>query len=184
MMQFARDCKKVKLLIPKGMLHVMFFCILFLSSFEVKAQLMPVGAEFSGEWFFYHAQSQERPKDSQQNYSVRSVSQDEFWQKAYFLSMPTQIMFDGFSAQISHPSWSKRVVSVINDGKLEFRIFQENPEDFDKKPDINAIDLYPIIMPIYDLALNGEVMSLQSDYFYSDGQGNYTEGILTIYYKR
>ena len=146
--------------------------------------LKAVGAEFSGEWFFYKAQSQERPMGSQQNYSVRSVSRDEFWQKVYFLNMPTEIMFDGFFARISHPSWSKHVVSVINFGKLEFRNYQENPEDFDKKPDLNEIDSYPAIMPVYNLALDGEVMSLQTDYFYPDGQGKYIEGILTIYYKK
>jgi hypothetical protein len=146
--------------------------------------LKAVGAEFSGEGFFYKAQSQERPMGSQQNYSVRSVSRDEFWQKVYFLNMPTEIMFDGFFARISHPSWSKHVVSVINFGKLEFRIYQENPEDFDKKPDLDEIDSYPTMMPIYNLALDGGVMSLQTDYFYSDGQGKYIEGILTIYYKQ
>jgi len=146
--------------------------------------LKAVGAEFSGEWFFYKAQSQERPMGSQQNYSVRSVSRDEFWQKVYFLNMPTEIMFDGFFARISHPSWSKHVVSVINFGKLEFRIYQEKPDDFDKKPDLDEIDSYPTMMPVYNLALDGEVMSLQTDYFYSDGQGKYIEGILTIYYKQ
>ena len=145
--------------------------------------LMAVGTEFSGEWLFYKADSQERPMGSQQKYSERNVSQDEFWQKIYFFNMPTQIVFEGFLAWISHPSWSKHVISVINGGKLEFRIYQENPEDFNKRPDLNAIDLYPTIMPVYKLALNGEVLSLQTDYFYSDGQGNYTEGILTIYYK-
>jgi hypothetical protein len=146
--------------------------------------LKAVGAEFSGEWFFYKAQSRERLMGSQQNYSVRSVSRDEFWQKVYFLNIPTEVMFDGFFSIISHPSWSKHVVSVINFGKLEFRIYQEKPDDYDKKPDLNEIDSYQTIMPIYDIALNGEVMSLQTGYFYSDGQGSYTEGIITIYYKQ
>ena len=189
-MQFTRDCKNTFLFTPNGIRRRMFLCILFLSSLVVKAQqpqLMPVGVQFSGEWLFYNAQAQERPSKSKQSYSVRTVSQDEFWQKTYFLNMPTQLDFEGngFLAFLYHPSWSQQVIAGINqtDGKLEFRTFFD-PENPDKKADLSKINFYETRQPVYDLALNGNVMSLQCDYFYSDGKGNNIEGILTIYYKK
>jgi len=161
------------------------FAALTAWSFNLFAQ-QPVGTEFYGEWLFDNAQAQERLLNSQKDYSVRSVSQDEFWQKVYFLNMPIQIFFmDEYLTHITHPSWSKPVVALINDGKLEFRIFQEDPaRDYDKKMDISEIHLYPTMMPVYDINLNGNQLSLQCNYIYPDEQGNYIEGILTINYKR
>ena len=144
----------------------------------------PVGNELLGEWFFFKAQSQERPMGSTRSYSTQSVSQDEFWQKAYFYNMPTQLMFTGFFARISHPSWSKHVVSVINGGKLEFRIDPESPDGFNNTPDLDEIESYHTMMPVYDFAIDGGIMSLKSEYFYPDGNGSYIEGILTVFYKK
>jgi hypothetical protein len=158
------------------MMVVFFFSFLpFLSG----AQPAPVGAEFSGPWFFDRAEAQERPMDSKQNYMKRTVSQDEFWQKSYFLNMPTEVLFDGFFAQISHPSWSSNVVSVINNGMLEF---YNAPEG--ETPSSHNMDLYTVMAPAYSLTLNGNLMSMQCNYVYLDAQGKNMEGILTIYYKR
>jgi len=178
-MQFTQDCKNTAHSIPLGIRRLVFFCILFLSSLVVKAQLTPVGAEFSGEWLFDRAEAQEKPMNSTGNYTKRTVSQDEFWQKTHFLNMPTQVVFTGdFFAYISHPSWSNNVVSAINsEGMLEFRLPPEGEGSHD-------MDLYMVMSPSYSLALNGNTMSLQCDYSYSDAQGKYIEGILTIYYKR
>ena len=157
------------------------FAALTACSFRVVAQ-QPVDSEFHGEWVFDRAQAQERPLHSKQEYSVRGVSQDEFWQKVYFLNMPTQILFiDKYIAHISHPSWSKLALFVMNDNKLEFRVSKDGLE---YKLDIAEIHSYIPLMPNYDVKRNGNQMSLQCEYFYSDGQGNYTEGILTIYYKQ
>ena len=187
--QFTQNCKNMTHAIPCGIRRMLFFCILFLSSIVVKAQLMPVGAEFSGEWSFDRAEAQERTMNIKENYTKRTVSQDEFWQQVYFLNMPTRIAFlDGFLAQISHPSWSKFVAAVINplnNNMLEFRDFPENPDESHiKNPDPFEMELYTVMTPAYSLTLKNNTMSLQCDYLYVKGQGKYIEGILTIYYKR
>jgi hypothetical protein len=46
------------------------------------------------------------------------------------------------------------------------------------------LEFYSTMMPAYSLLLKNNTMSLQCDYFYSNAQGKYIEGILTIYYKR
>ena len=166
-----------------------FLSVLFLSPIVSKAQpAVPVDDVFFGKWTFDHAQTQERPVGSQQSYTTRSVLQDEFWQKPYLLNIPTRIAFMGaFVAHISHPSWSKPVVAVINtenNGMLEFRDFLKNQGDHNKMPELSEIDSYPVIIPVYSLTLNGGIMSLQCNYTYPDAQGNYIEGILAVYYKR
>ncbi len=186
-MYFTQNCKKSSCIPYRRVWATLFLCVIFFSPFVTKAQmLIPVSDEFLGEWFFDHAEAQERAMNSKDSYMPRSVLLDEFWQKTYLSDMPTQITFMGpFMAHISHPSWSKLVVAVINNKQLEFRVFQENPEDYNKVLDISAIDSYPTVMPTYLFNLNGNRMSLQCNYInYSEAQDKYIEGILTIYYKR
>ena len=160
---------------------IIMFTVLTAWSCSMFAQ-QPLGNEFNGEWYFDRAEAQERPMKSQQQYVVRSVSKDEFWQKVYFFNIPTQLFFMGeYLAHITHPSWSKVVVVVMNGNRLEFRMVEENPS---KKPDVSDVNIYPTMMPDYEMAYNNNQISLQCNYFYSNEQGVYTEGILTIYYKR
>ena len=180
--------------VPYGIRRILFFCAVFLASLVVKAQeeMEPaikaelVGAEFFGKWSFDHAVVKERLMGSQQDYVTRTVSSDEFWKRSYLLYTPTEIDFlDGFVAHISHPSWAFHAVTVMNEGKLEFRIFKENTEeDYNKMPDLSEVDSYRTMPPVYDLALNGARMSMQSSYFYANMQDESIEGILTIYYKK
>ena len=169
------------------LLSLFFTVPIYADTWKAQA-LVPIDALFFGNWTFDHAQAQERPANTQQSYTTRSVSQDEFWQKSYLLNVPTRITFmDGFMTHISHPSWSRPAVAVINpmnNGMLEFRDFYENPESYNKIPEPSEIDSYPVIMPVYSLTLNGGMMSLQCNYTYIDAQGNHIEGILTVYYKR
>ena len=171
----------------KPFINVLFFFIMLFSGVKAQA-VVPVDAIFFGDWTFDHAQAQERPENSQQSYTTRSVSQDEFWQKPYLLNVPTRIAFmSAFMTHISHPSWSRPALAVINpmnNGMLEFRDFHENSENYNKIPAPSEIDSYPVIMPAYSLTLNDGMMSLQCNYTYRDVQGNYIEGILTVYYKR
>jgi hypothetical protein len=146
---------------------------------------VPVGAEFEGEWVFERAEAQERPMNSQESYTKRIVAKDEFWKETYFLQMPTQITFhDGPYAQISHPSWSRPALAVINDGMLEFRIPQEDQVDSDHHLEISDVDSYETMMPVYSLTLDKNTMILQCEYFYANKQGKYIEGILRIHYKK
>ena len=165
---------------------VSIFISITLNPFASQAQTTtPVATEFLGAWIFDSAETQERPADSQQSYVIRNVSQDEFWQKSYLLNVPTQIVFMGdFMVHISHPSWSRPAVAVMNNGLLEFRNFQETPEDYNKLPELSKIHSYPTITSSFSLTSNGNLMSLQSNYTYSDTQGKRIEGILTVYYKR
>jgi hypothetical protein len=188
-MYFTQNCKKLWCILSTGIWPVLFLCVLSFSPLVSNAQpAVPVDAGFFGEWIFDHAQAQERPVNSQQSYVMRSVLQDEFWQKPYLLDIPTRIVFMGaFMTHISHPSWSRPVVAVINpanSGKLEFRNFRKNPEDYNKIPELSEIDSYPVIMPAHSLTLNGDFMSLQCNYTSLDASGKHIEGILTIYYKR
>jgi hypothetical protein len=178
-MQFTRNGQNAKRGIPNGIWRIMFFCMVFLSSLVVKAQPAPVGAEFSGKWSFDRAEAQERPMNSQQNYVTRSVSESEFNVDPQLLDMPTGINFTGYMAQISHPSWTKQVLSVINNNVLEFY----DPQG--EKPEPSGIESYAFIAPSYsNLKLNGNSMSMQCSYIYSNAQGKNMEVILTIYYKR
>ncbi len=185
-MCFTQNGKKPCCILYKRVWCAVFLCVLILNPFVAKAQMAtPVDAEFFGEWTFDHAEAQERAINSHEGYVSRSVSQEEFWQKTYLSDIPTQITFMGpFMAHISHPSWSKPVAAVINNGRLEFRIIQTNPEDYNKVLDISAINSYLTIMSAYSLTLKGNRMSLQYNYIYSEAQDKYIEGILTVYYKQ
>ena len=189
-MYVAKILKKSYNTLYKRVCYTLFLSVLFLSPVISKAQLpVPVDAAFFGNWTFDHAKAQERPENSQQGYTTRSVSQDEFWQKPYLLNVPTRITFmDGFMTHISHPSWSKPALAAINPmnkGMLEFRDFHENSENYNNKiPTPSEIDSYPVIMPSYSLTLNNGMMSLQCNYTYHDAQGNYIEEILTVYYNK
>ncbi|MDR1729649.1 MAG: hypothetical protein LBR52_03210 [Prevotellaceae bacterium] len=162
-----------------------FFCLL--ASVQMNAQaFIPVDAEFSGNWFFDRAIVQERAVDSQDGYVMRSVSQDEFWQKSYLLNVPTQIVFMDvfFNAQISHPSWSRFVIAVMDpwNNKLDFRENIQSPGNlFDG--DLSKIDLYFPITPAFSLAGKTTGMSLQCNYYYTE-MGEEIEGVLTVYYRR
>lgn len=178
-----RDGKKATRVVPNGIRRVLLFCIMLLGSLAV-TQAEPIGAEFLGKWSFDHALAQEK-SNSQKNYVTRTVSLEEFRLKVHLLDVPTGVDFlDEFVANISHPSWSFPVVAVMNEGKLEFRNFRENPEeDYDKKPDLSEIDSYPAIQPVYDLALNDTLMSMKSSYTYTKN-GETVEGILTVFYRK
>jgi len=160
-----------------------FIAITLNPSVAAAQTVAPVDAEFFGAWTFDYAQAQERPANSNQSYVTRNVSQDEFWQKPQLLSIPTQIVFMGaFLAHISHPSWSYPVATVMNNGLLEFRHFQEN--DFSGIPDLSEIHSYPAMTPAHLLTKSGNLMRLQSNYTDTDAQGNPIEGILTVYYRK
>lgn len=183
--QFTQDSKKTKVNSPVGVWRMVFFCAVFLSSLMAKAQLEPVGVEFSGRWLFDHAQAQEKPINSQQSYVARTVSEEEFNREAYFSLIPAQIAFmENYMAHISSHAWGKPVIAVINtlyNNVLEFRFPQEVgvPVPADK-------ELYPSMMPVYSnlTLLSSDFMSMQCDYSYRNTQGEYIRGILTIYYKR
>lgn len=182
-MQFTRNGKEAKRNIPNGIWRTLLLSIVFLGAMVAKAQVTPVGAEFSGQWVFDHAEAQERPMNSKQSYTKRSVAESEFNEKTYLLQMPTKIAFMDFMAHISSPSWAKMVVAGINAGNGNVLEFRDVPVG--EMPEMSAIESYPTMMPFYsNLKLNGNNMSMQCNYFYSDAQGKYTEGILTIYYKR
>jgi hypothetical protein len=166
-----------------------FLLGVFLCMFSVHAQPLPVGVAFDGEWFFARAEALEKPKGTEGDYSTRNVLEEEFLQKTYFYHIPTQITFiDGFFARLSHPSWKKPMVAVINpsnDNLLEFREFQENFETSGKFPNLADFepDAYPTTSPVYAISMEENLMLLQCNYFYSKAKGEYIDGILKIYYK-
>jgi hypothetical protein len=150
------------------------------SSFLATAQnFTPVDAALSGAWAFDSAEVQERPAGSSEDYLTRNVALDEFWQKSFLINVPTQIVFMGeYMAHISHISWAKPVVAIMNNGLLEFRDFQETPDDY-RMPELSEIYSYPTVTPDFVLTQDENQMSVQCNYNY-----NSTEGILTIHYKR
>jgi hypothetical protein len=175
-MQFTRNGKKAEC--NKRMV---FFAIVFFSSLMAKAQV-PVGDEFSGQWFFDHAETQEKPGDSRQDYTKRAVSLDDFNLQGYLQEVPTQVNFMGpFMAHISHLSWAKGAFAVINTGSnmLEFR---EMPREKSDEEGLNPtlLDSYPVMVQFSNLKLSGNTMSMQYNY----SIGKEVEGILTIYYKQ
>ena len=185
--QFIQNGKKSMRVVPKGMRRMLFFCIVFLGSLSAKAQVELVDSQFWGNWSFDRAQTQEKVVDSNQNYETQAVPLDDFWKRDRLRYVPTGINFHegDFVAHISHPSWFFPVVAVMNEGKLEFRNFQPNPEtDYDKAPDLSEIDSYPMINTAYELTLNGDRMILKSNYTYENFRSEIVEGILTVFYKK
>ena len=143
----------------------------------------PVDAQFLGKWSFDHAQIQERVVGTP-DYKTRTVAQDEFWKNHYLLSTPTEMTFhEDFGVRISHPSWSFNALAVMNNGKLEFRNYIEDFEvDFDKQPDLEAIDNYPVMGNPYNLTFSGKLLQMQCAYSYLNNKGEEMEAILTIFY--
>jgi hypothetical protein len=156
---------------------------MFLGAFVANAQ-NPVGAEFRGEWSLDRAEIKERPLNSNQSYSVKTLTKSEVVQKSYFSGVPTQIEFvDQFLTFVtSTGSGSSEVFAVINsadNSTLEFKVGRGSR-------DLEYILEFPAVESYQNLKLNGNTMSFQYSYVYRSGSGDndYTEGIITIYYKR
>ena len=162
---------------------VFFFCTMFLGAFVANAQ-NPVGAEFRGNWSLDRAEIKERPLNSNQSYSVKTLTKSEVVQKSHFSGLPTQIEFvDEFLTFVTTSRFgSSEMFAVINatdDSTIEFK------ESRGRK-DLENIIEFPTTSSYLNLKLNGNTMSFQYNYVYRSGSGenDYTEGIITLYYKR
>ena len=172
-----------------GKIGRIFVLCVVLGPLAVWAQLgvvTPAGTEFQGVWTFSHAQAKEKPADTQQEYVKQEITLADFMKKPYLFNTPTEIMFleDGLLAHISHPYFSSMVSAVINEGKLEFRAFGENPEEQEEKPDLSKIELYRLLEPAYEWTLKENVLSLKFNYMDTNMKGKTVEGMITLYYKR
>ncbi len=157
--------------------------LMLLAAMSINAQgYLPVDEEFDGAWYFDRAVVQERAQNSQDEFAIRSISADEFTSTTYLYDIPDQIVFMGYDAHISHPSWSKHVFAIIvpwNNNKLEFREMLSH-EDMG---DLSKIDESLPVGPAFTLAQKTTGMSLQ---FVPQISlvGENLERIVTIYYRR
>jgi hypothetical protein len=144
----------------------------------------PVGDEFYGEWFFDHAQAQERPMRSQENYTTHTVAKEDLHQKNYFHAVPTEITFmEGGIAHLVSLLWAKNVTALVDNYINLLEFVEQHEMEIDGVSEV--VD--GVVATFNNLTLNGNTMSVQYSYFYGTGEEpnrKYTDGILTIYYKR
>jgi hypothetical protein len=159
-------------------------CTLWCFGTQLSAQtITSVGAEFYGEWSFNHAQAQERPMNSQDPFTLRTVTQNDLQLYNYFRQMPVFIHFmEGDQAIVETPSGEQKNVIPA------FDPLPENALQFiEPQPVITeeGDEMYMTTMPyFYNLTLSGNTMSIQCNYFYGSKQEGYMDGILTIYYSK
>ena len=150
-------------------------------------QANPVGTEFYGQWTFTSAQAQERPLKSQDPYTTRIVSLEDFSTKIYFYDLPTEIAFmeDGMDYVVNNREGMRYMETRINPDNSDVLEFIEQVE-----MELDGIkEMVRVVSASYhNLTLNGNTMTMQYLYFYGtdqiDGTRTYTDGILTIQYKR
>ena len=163
------------------MLPLWVACTLWCFGTQVSAQTTPVGVEFYGEWTFDHAQAKERPMNSQDPFTLRTVTQNDLQQNNYFWLMPVFIHFmEGDQAIVETSSGEQKSVipafDPLHENALQF--IEPQPVITDE-----GDEMYVTIMPFfYNLQLNGNTMSIQCNYFYGSKQNGYIDGILTIHY--
>ena len=175
--------KMNKMMLPLWVVGA-FLCL----SISLSAQqITPVGAEFNGEWTFKSAQAQERPLKSQDPYTTRIVSLEDFSTKIYFYDLPTEIAFmeDGMDYVVNNREGMRYMETRINPDNSDVLEFIEQVE-----MELDGIkEMVRVVSASYhNLTLNGNTMTMQYLYFYGtdqiDGTRTYTDGILTIQYKR
>jgi hypothetical protein len=158
-------------------------CLFGCVTMNVSAQTTAVGKEFHGEWTFDHAQAQERPMNSEQAYTSHTVLQDDLQSNNHFHGIPTQITFmENGTAQVFSLAHTKSVTAAVNpDGNIFFFVEEQEIDVDGKKETIKTVTA---TFPNFQRSDN--TMSMQYQYFYGEGKNaeNYTEGLLTIYYKR
>ena len=155
-------------------------CTFWCLGTQVSAQITPVGEKFHGEWSFDHAQAQERPMNSQDPFTPRTVTQNDLQNYNYFYGAPIEITFmaDGTAHMVSLASAQNATVTITDNNVLEF-IQQTTDEEGNNVTAVTAT--------FYNLTLSGNTMTLQYHYFYGTGEEpgrTYTDGILTIYYSK
>ena len=182
------DEKKISLSSnKKKLLSFLFFNLLCLVPFAVKAQLAPVSSEFHGEWFFEHAEIQEGSADNPQSYyTPRPISKEELSQKPHFSDVPVEVTFsDGFSAFVLTHKRQENLFANTNANVLEFRkAYSGEAQDGMQAPTAEDMEKYPVVMNFFNMKPSGNLMSMQ--YFYSyrkdNTSDNDTAGVITVYY--
>jgi len=168
-------------------ISVLFFCIVFLIPFILKAQ-MPADRELNGDWFFDHAEVQEKPAGSENFQTIQTFSKNQFLEKVYSKKIPMHLFFiEGkFLAYTAGATWFMKVFAcVMDDNEIVFRDAMEAQMNLHDEENLETlkIESYPIVTRYTNLTVNGDLMNMQYHYFF--GNGN-TEGevIITIYYYR
>jgi len=145
------------------------------------AQIPTITPEYYGEWNFTKTQAQERPLNSKENHTPRTITKEDFSKYNYFYQIPTYISFmEGNLAEVETTfGISNNLIPAFSpqhDNSLEFLQLLEM-EDGETE--------YGTKMPLFfGITLNDNTMTMKTSYFYSNEHGKYTEGILTLYYKR
>jgi len=139
------------------------------------------GKEFLGEWIFTKAQAKERPLNSKGSFTPRDIAKEDLKTYNYFWQVPTYINFMDGDKAIVENFWGESAPLTVmfhpnNDNMIEFyEVIYHGEDDFEYNK---------TIPPFYHLTVNGNTMSMTYGYFYSNPNKTYTDGVLTIYYKR
>ena len=174
----------IKKCLPLGVLGTLL-CL----SINAFAQAEPVGAEFYGEWNFSSAQAQERPLNTQDPFTLRNVTVNDLQQHNYFREVPTTITFsEGGVVETQGYYTSTRATAYVEPYEDGNMVQFVEPYEMTDEEIIAGMDVYEVVTAnYYNLIINGDTMTIQHSYFYGTGDANarkYTEGILTITYKR
>jgi hypothetical protein len=147
-----------------------------------------LGAEFHGGWEFDHATVTEKPADGKGAEVTAALSVEEFIAKPHFKQIPIQIVFwEGkFLTYTATAEEFMKVFACVNaEGKLEFRNAMEYEKNLEDEEIVEALNLdkCKLEATFANQTLNGNVMSLQYFYTFSDSENKQWNGVLTLYYK-
>jgi hypothetical protein len=163
-------------------------CTFLCMGINVSAQIIAVGNEFLGQWSFDHAQAQERAMNTQGNYTSRIVSLEELQNEIYFEHAPMHFTF--MEDEVMHvvtPFGVREGTATIDlyNHYLEIREVIETIVTVGAEGEEDAVELIYGLTGVYtNFQINSTQMSLQFLYAYQYDEGQFMEGILTIYYKR
>ena len=164
-------------------------CTFLCMGINVSAQIIPVGDEFLGQWSFDHAQAQERAMNTQDSYTMRTISLEELQSEIYFEHAPTHFTFmEDEVAHVVTPLKTREGTATIDlyNHYLEIReVVETIIVTAGAEGEEDEVELIYGITGVYtNFQINSAQMSLRFLYSYEYGEEQYMEGILTIHYKR
>jgi hypothetical protein len=176
-------------MIKQNLLLAASACVCFIISSALQTE-DAVLKDAEGEWIFESAEIQERPLNSTDAYTKKTiVATDDVVVDKHFFQMPLWIRFD-------HPGERTATLSTNNPvsrfDKLHcewikedkgFRLNLMQPSIMQETQDIRKTST--IVVSYYDIRLSlGKELTMKYDYAYLADDNSYVEAVFTVYLKK